>query len=126
MPEGRCNCGAVRFEAVLSRSTVTFCHCSQCRRFSGHVWASVKAFTRDVVFHSDDGLCWYRSSDTAERGYCARCGSSLFYRKIGADRMGISAGAFEPPTGFTPGRHIYCEDQADYYDIPDDAPRVGP
>ena len=40
---GRCECGAVAYEADSISATASFCHCSQCRRTSGHYWSAVMA-----------------------------------------------------------------------------------
>ena len=54
MQTGRCNCGGVRFRVGNERETVLFCHCSICRRFSGHYWAATRAPRTDVTFDSDE------------------------------------------------------------------------
>ena len=122
--QGRCECGAVAFEVTNLRKTVTFCHCSQCRRISGHYWAATRADTSDVRFTAQDGLTWYHASDRARRGFCRTCGSSLFYQPIGANHLGIAAGCIDLPTGMTPAKHIFTADAGDYYTIPDDAPHI--
>ena len=124
MLHGHCECGAVSFEVVSARPTVTFCHCSQCRRTSGHFWASTRADVVDVTFTQDYGLTWYQSSDDARRGFCKNCGSSLFYQPIGANHLGIAAGCLDLPTEMGPAKHIFTADAGDYYTIPDDAPHI--
>ena len=124
MVTGRCECGAVTFEVAEMRDSVTFCHCSQCRRVSGHYWASTRAEVADVTFINDAGLSWYASSDAARRGFCKTCGATLFYQPTGAAHLGISAGALDLPTGMHPGKHIFTADCGDYYTIPDDAPHI--
>ena len=124
MVKGRCECGQVSFEVTGARDTVTFCHCSQCRRTSGHYWAATRAQTADLVFRADAGLTWYQSSDRARRGFCKFCGSSLFYQPVGAEHIGIAAGCLDQPTGMTPGQHIFTADAGDYYTIPADAPHI--
>ena len=39
MKTGGCACGAVRYEIFLVLTPVTFCHCSKCRRWHGHIGA---------------------------------------------------------------------------------------
>jgi hypothetical protein len=124
MVSGQCECGEVAFEVTDARNTITFCHCSQCRRTSGHYWASTRAQTKDLKFTADAGLAWYQSSDHARRGFCKTCGSSLFYEPDGAGHIGIAAGCLDLPTGMTPGKHIFTADCGDYYTIPDDAPHI--
>ncbi len=120
MLNGRCECGKVSFTVVNARNTVTICHCSQCRRTSGHLWASTYATFSDLAFLNQEGLEWYTSSETAKRGFCKFCGSSLFYRMNDELGIGIAAGCLESPTGLKLGKHIFVADKGDYDDIPDD------
>ncbi|MDG1430664.1 MAG: GFA family protein [Paracoccaceae bacterium] len=122
--KGKCECGAVRFEAEDVRETVHFCHCSQCRRTSGHQWAATRADNDKFRFISDETLKWYASSEIAKRGFCGTCGSSLFYQVNGADHIGIAAGCIDEPTGLVGGKHIFTASKGDYYDIADGLPQV--
>jgi len=119
---GRCECGAVTFEVEKVRETVTVCHCSKCRRTSGHLWASTHAPSSAVTFTAQDGLRWYASSPHAMRGFCRECGSSLFYRMNGEDGVGIAAGCLDDTAGLRIGKHIHVADKAAYYPAPEDAP----
>ena len=124
MIKGQCDCGAVSFEVAKVRKTVTMCHCGQCRRTSGHLWASTHAAYEDVVFTQASGLTWYASSAFAKRGFCNQCGSSLFYRLNDEDGIGIAAGCLDGPTGLHTGKHIFVKDMGDYYEIADNAPQI--
>ncbi len=68
---------------------------------------------------SDETLVWYDSSDRAKRGFCGVCGSRLFKKNLGADRMMISMGAFDPPTGMRFFKHIWTDSKGDWYDVPE-------
>lgn len=120
---GRCECGKVQFDVEALRETVTICHCSQCRRTSGHLWASTHAPYDRVEFLESEGLEWFASSDVAKRGFCKYCGSSLFYRMNDEDGIGIAAGCIDNPTGMHIGKHIYTASKGDYYDVTDDVPK---
>jgi len=124
MIKGRCDCGKVRFIVSDVRKTVTVCHCGQCRRTSGHVWASTHAPVVNLRFETDEGLTWYTSSDFAKRGFCSHCGSSLFYRMNDETGIAIAAGCLDNPTGLEIGKHIFVKDKGDYYEITDDAPQI--
>ncbi|HHI81995.1 MAG TPA: GFA family protein [Rhizobiales bacterium] len=124
MVKGRCECGAVSFEVEAVREAVTMCHCSQCRRMSGHVWAATRADYDQVKFTNTQGLAWYESSDFARRGFCKTCGSSLFYRLNGEDGIAIAAGCLDLPTRLHTGKHIFVKDKGDYYEIADKAPQI--
>ena len=120
MPTGRCDCGKVIFEVDKVRETVTACHCGQCRRTSGHIWAATHAESFEALtFLEDEGLTWYASSDFAKRGFCKFCGSSLFYKMHEEIPISIAAGCLDLPTGMRVDKHIFVKDKGDYYDIED-------
>lgn len=116
---GGCLCGGVRFLVTERPMGVVNCHCGQCRRFHGHVGAYVTVPHDTVVFDADATLSWYRSSDFARRGFCGRCGSSLFWKEDGNPHLEIAAGSLDQPTGLATLRHGYVADKADYYEIAD-------
>lgn len=112
---GSCLCGGVRFETTGPLRDVWACHCRQCRKTSGHHWAATSAPLDRFRITSDDTLAWYDSSAAARRGFCSRCGASLFWEPRDGDRMAIAPGAFDGPTGLTLARDIHAEDAGDYY-----------
>lgn len=116
---GGCLCGGVRFLATERPMGVVNCHCGQCRRFHGHVGAYITVPHDTVFFDADATLVWYRSSDKAQRGFCGRCGSSLFWKGDDNPRVDIAAGSLDQPTGLATVRHIFVVDKADYYEIDD-------
>jgi len=122
MHRGRCLCGAVRYAVSGPLSEVCGCHCTQCRRQTGHFLATTNVAVADLAIEGEDSVRWYRSSDVAERGFCGTCGSVLFWRRTGTDRIAIAMGGFEKPTGTHMGGHIFAADKGDYYEIGDGAP----
>ena len=70
-----------------------------------------------------DGLRWYRSSATAERGFCATCGGNLFWRQLDGDTTSVAAGTLDSPTGLKVDKHIFVASKGDYYSIDDSAPQ---
>jgi hypothetical protein len=120
MNTGGCYCGAVRFEARGPMTGVTYCHCSRCRRWHGHVGAYA-AVDRDAFEITEArGLKWHTVSPTVRRGFCSECGSSLFFDESPDPKMGICAGAFDAPTGLREKAHIYTASKGDYYEITGD------
>jgi hypothetical protein len=116
---GGCLCGAVRYEFSGEPRDVVNCHCGQCRRFHGHIGAYTALARNDFKLLEDSGLEWYRSSKWARRGFCAGCGSSLFWERNDAPSISISAGSLDQPTGLRTVRHVFVADKADYYEITD-------
>ncbi len=122
MLSGRCLCGDVAFEVHGTPRGVSACHCGQCRKQSGHVWASAYVPEADLTITGTPS--WYEASGTAKRGFCPRCGSFLFWKARDENTVSFALGALDLPTGLTLQKHIFCEDKGDYYDIEDDLPQL--
>jgi hypothetical protein len=120
---GSCLCGAVRFTVSGPLGNVSYCHCSQCRKTSGHFVAAVDCSPADLQLLQDKGLRWFRSSAIAQRGFCEYCGSSLFWRPEHGSHVSIMAGALDVPTGLQADEHIFVGDASDYYLIDDGLPQ---
>lgn len=120
---GGCLCGGVRYRISGALRGVIACHCSQCRRTSGHFAAMTSAPSGNITLICSDQLRWYKSSDTAERGFCGRCGGNLFWKLAGRDALSITAGTLDTPTHLTVQEHIFVADKSDYYGIGDGAPQ---
>tara|TARA_Y100000994_G_scaffold156210_1_gene127943 strand:- start:25 stop:411 length:387 start_codon:yes stop_codon:yes gene_type:complete len=121
--KGSCDCQGVVFELIGELRDVVFCHCSQCRKTSGHYWAATQVPKVNLNLIKATSLSWYDSSDKARRGFCSVCGSSMFYERKGIDKISVSAGSLEIPTSLDRMRHIYVASKGDYYDISDDLPQ---
>ena len=120
---GRCLCGAVSFTVRGELDPVTFCHCGQCRRQTGHVLAATGASLDRITVEGADNLTWFEASPEARRGFCRHCGSHLFWKPANAARMAIIAGALDEPVELKPVRHIFVGDKPDWYDIDDGLPQ---
>jgi hypothetical protein len=119
---GGCLCGGVRYRIRGALRGILACHCSQCRRTSGHYAAMTSAPSANIELTSSTTLVWYQSSDTAERGFCNRCGGNLFWKQRGRDAISITAGTLDTPTGLAVEEHIFVADKSDYYAIEDGLP----
>ena len=123
MPEGSCLCGAVRVSVAGELPAPNACHCRQCRKQSGHYWASTDVPREAVTIAGEESLRWYQSSEKVRRGFCRTCGSFLFWDPIGRAKIAIAMGAFDPPTGTKLDLHIFVADKGDYYEIGDGLPQ---
>ncbi len=123
--KGSCECGEVIFSVNGPLSPTFACHCTQCRKTSGHYWAATEVPSTHLKLIKDDGLKWYRSSDQARRGFCVGCGSSLFWEADGEGTTAIGAGTLDDlPRGTTTVvKHIFVADKGTYYDVADGLPQ---
>ena len=109
MTTGRCLCGAVIYTVTGPLRPVVKCHCVQCRKTSGHYVAATAAPRDNVAI--DGEVTWFQSSETARRGFCATCGSSLFWD--GGNHLSIHAGTLDEDRGLRSRAHIYVADKGD-------------
>jgi hypothetical protein len=117
MKTGSCLCGAVKYEVSGALRPVIACHCTQCRKQTGSFMHATAVPDANLRITERRGLKWYRSSPSAQRGFCGDCGSVLFWKGDGRDYTAIAAGSLDGPTGLVLEGHIYCEDAGDYYEI---------
>jgi hypothetical protein len=87
------------------------------------VSATTAAKKEDLVMTKEDGLRWIqspRSDARARRGFCAECGSSLFWDAPGRETISIAAGTLDGETGLRTASHWYVSQAGDYYELPAD------
>ena len=122
MKKGSCLCGGVTYTLTGPLRNSVACHCVQCRKTSGHYVSATQCGPEQLQITSDETLTWYQSSATAERGFCNRCGASLFWRcEEDNGAVSIMSGTLDGPTGITTTKHIFTEFKGDYYDLPEGA-----
>ena len=121
MHKGSCLCGNIQFQAGDTTRSACVCHCGQCRKQSGYAWSSAVVMRDDITITGD--VSWYAASDTAKRGFCATCGSTMFWSHNDEPSMSYALGALDGPTNLTLEKHIFVQDKGDYYDIADGLPQ---
>lgn len=123
---GSCLCGKVRLEIAgpFERSPEA-CHCTQCRKQSGHVLAAVNVRRNALTIHGSELVKWYRSSEKVQRGFCSNCGSTLFWSPAieGYEWIAVAMGTLDEPSGLRLVKHTFVKDKGDYYDITDGLPQ---
>ena len=120
---GGCNCGGVTYTVAGPMREVVACHCSQCRKQTGHFYAATNAADADLTVKDSGTLKWYAASDIAKRGFCGECGSALFWKPNGGDYTSILAGTLDGDAGgLKLDRHIFVADKGAYYELNDGLP----
>lgn len=112
MSTGRCLCGAVTFTAEGVEHEHHACHCSMCRRWSGGS-GFLGASAQGVTFVGD--VERFASSEWADRGFCPRCGTALFYFLKPTSTYIISVGTFDDQTPFRLVRELFIDSKPGGY-----------
>lgn len=113
---GRCLCGAVQIVAKPASNRVGVCHCNMCRRHSGGPLMAIDCGT-DVSIEGADNITLYDSSPWAERAFCAKCGTSLFYRLKESGQYSMSAGIFDDMEDLVFDSQIFIDEKPSYYEF---------
>jgi len=125
MHTGSCLCGAIAFEIEGELPPVEGCHCTQCRKWTGHFFANIEVARSALNIQDPERVSWFQSSEKVRRGFCSACGTSLFFDPLDQkkhDWIGIAMGALDLPTGTQMALHIFVAEKGDYYEITDGLP----
>ena len=115
---GKCMCGAVKFSAVAENTNVTICHCDMCRRWSAGPFMEVNC--QSVTFNNEENIGRIRSSDWAERGFCTKCGSNLFYHIVESSNYQMAAGLFDDQSEFCMSLQVFTDFIPSFYEFSND------
>ena len=99
---GSCLCGAVTLTTKQLAGRFAACHCGMCRTWGGGPYLAIDAGA-EVEIEGTDSLTIFDSSKWAERGFCKRCGTHLFYRvkepRLYKVPVGLFGDSIEPSFG---------------------------
>ena len=125
---GRCLCGAVSYRLATRSTGFGACHCGMCRRWTGGVELGVEVPPGGIHLQGEEHLRLYASSDWAERGFCATCGSSLFWRLTAPGpmqgMMSLSAGSLDTIEGLELTAELFVDDKPAGYAFAGERPRL--
>ncbi|MEX0808642.1 MAG: GFA family protein [Dongiaceae bacterium] len=124
LARGRCLCGAVTYAVHGKlREQLSVCHCHMCRRHHAGAGIYTSAAKADVEIDGGTALRWYESSPGIKRGFCAACGSSLFWTGDNYPNLDIASGSLDASPRLVLGHHIFVAHKGDYEEIADDLPK---
>ena len=113
----QCLCGGIKIKITGRLRHVINCHCSQCMKTHGNFAAYTNCLENNVTFINTKTLKWYNSSKVAKRGFCLKCGASVFYKRKKDETISISAGLFKNPTKLKTSSNIFTKNKLDYYNL---------
>ncbi len=111
---GGCQCGAVRYRLSAEPTGANICHCRMCQKASGGPMMAFGGVRLSEFFLSSGAIATFSSSDIAERGFCARCGTPLTYRELGSDRVSVTLGSLDEPGAVAPVTQLGVESKVSW------------
>ena len=112
--KGKCLCSSVQITAQAMGHNVGVCHCSICRQWGGGPFFGLDCGS-DVTFAGQEHITVFSSSDWAERGFCKKCGTHLFYRVKKDSRYFLPAGLFKSDEQLVFDHQVFIDDKPEYY-----------
>ena len=112
-----CLCGSIKLKTQGYHRNIQNCHCVQCVKTHGNYAAYTYVEEKNVKFLKKRNLKWFKSSKGAKRGFCNKCGASLFFKVIGAKTISIAAGMFNKPIKLKTTMNIFVKGKSDYYKL---------
>lgn len=119
----RCYCGASRLTLDKPPFTVAYCHCSDCRRWTGAPVAAFAAVARaDVI---DQLPAAYRGTRGVERWTCPTCHGPLAAAfDYLPDQVYVPIGILDQAAHLPPQSHSHAGSALPWLHIADDLPRA--
>lgn len=115
---GKCLCGDVHFKASGEVKRVSACYCSLCQKQNGGGAFYGVELQGKLVIEDGGSLVWYDSSEKAKRGFCALCGSSLFWvSNDDPSYFDVSLGVLVDRSDLTLSAHIFVDNCPPYISI---------
>ena len=125
MTDGRCLCGALRYQIDGPFVDMVHCHCSMCRKHHGAPFATwaVAPLSGFRWIGDTATLASYQSSAKGHREFCSVCGSVAPLLDEGIGLAIAPAGNLEGDPGIRPTKHMFVASKAAWYAISDALPQ---
>ena len=122
--EGKCECGAVRYQVEDAFEYAGNCHCSNCRASTGSAFkpfAGIEREKLEVVQGADSLLVWGTEDENHTR--CGICGSLLYSVVRDGEYVHVALGSLRDEPSIRPTEHIFVGSKAPWFEITDDLPQ---
>jgi hypothetical protein len=113
---GGCQCGAVRYRLLAEPTGANVCHCRMCQKAGGGPFMTFGGVRLSEFVVASGVIATFSSSDIAERGFCAKCGTPLTYRGLKSDRISVTLGSLDDPGAVEPESQLGVESRVGWLD----------
>jgi hypothetical protein len=113
---GGCQCGAVRYSATLKPEGAHLCHCRMCQKAAGNLFAALVGADHQALVWTRGTPATFKSSAKVERGFCAACGTPLFYRETTQGHIALMIGSLDNPAAVPPLTQVGAESRMPWFD----------
>ena len=121
-----CLCGGIAFRIQGPLAPVQVCHCGQCRKAQGTVFATNSPVTTAQVqwLQGQELLTRYESTPGKVRAFCSRCGSPVYSQRTAQPEvLRVRLGLINEPIDTHVAAHGFVASKANWWPITDGAPQ---
>ena len=120
---GGCQCGAIRYAFYAPLENAHVCHCRMCQRASGGVFAALAGGAPDNFAWTRGTPKFFASSNLAQRGFCADCGTPLSFKyELATARIYVTIGSLDHPESVTLVKQFGTESRLPWVKFCEDVP----
>lgn len=126
MIKGSCLCGQIKFEIAGDVVMSRYCHCSNCRKFSGTAQAAWGLAQASEFTHSatSTNIGYFDTGTGSRRHFCLSCGSPLWFEPKDLPALvGIALGAIDEGNPTPPEMHVWTQSSPAWEEIADALPQ---
>ncbi|WP_323858033.1 GFA family protein [Xenorhabdus doucetiae] len=121
--QGRCLCGAVNVKTHQRIEDINVCHCKTCQKWNGGPFLSVDC-QDDLKIEGTENISTYSSSEWAERAFCKKCGTHIFYHLHHPSTYYVPVALFDNGNSGKLYRQIYVDSKPAYYNFVEKTPML--
>jgi hypothetical protein len=121
---GGCQCGNVRYALSAQPQGAHLCHCRMCQKAVGNVFAALAPVPLAALTWTKGEPAHFQSSSIAERGFCAHCGTPLYFRYLDQERICMTIGSLDQPNAVPPVIHYGIESRVSWLHLADQLPEA--
>ncbi|MBS3169651.1 GFA family protein [Candidatus Woesearchaeota archaeon] len=116
---GSCLCGYVKFTLSGKPSDPHLCYCQICQKWSGAPVVAWVNFPLSSLKYACGEPTLYRSSPKTQRGFCPKCGSTLFALDDGSTKICMTTAVLDDKDKITPEFESFKESSPPWLHVPD-------
>tara|TARA_Y200000002_G_C22385821_1_gene539267 strand:+ start:143 stop:535 length:393 start_codon:yes stop_codon:yes gene_type:complete len=109
---GKCHCGQIEIEAVVRKSEVRACHCTDCQKMSGAPLRAIAIAPAEKIKITGIPKEYIKIGESGNKriqAFCPDCGTQLFATDINKTMYNLRAGFLEQKNLLEPNTHVFTQ-----------------
>ena len=109
---GTCHCSQIEIEAVVQKSEVRACHCTDCQKMSGAPLRAIAVAPADKIKIKGIPKEYIKIGDSGNKriqAFCQDCGTQLFATDLGKTLFNLRTGFLEQKNLLEPRKHVFTQ-----------------